>query len=136
MGSRTDINRSVRDRLFDEHLAERPPSLNRKTASYEARFGKGFDAAVTARVAHPPGASSLWSVPLVAFAVLFVLLIVLLSGCSVDAELRRHVEVMDDACRELRDASQPAAGVDSAAWIRLRDSSAQAHQTAAEAARE
>lgn len=58
------------------------------------------------------------------------------SGCSVDPELRRHVEAMDDACRELRDASQPAAGVDSAAWVRLRDSSERAHQTAVEAARE
>lgn len=136
MGNRTDINRSVRDRLFDEHVAKNPPPLARKTASYEARFGKGFDAAVTAHVARPRPAPTTWAVVPVALAILALLLIVLLAGCSVDPELRRHVEAMDDACRELRDASQPAAGVDSAAWVRLRDSSERAHQTAVEAARE
>lgn len=136
MGNRTDVNRAVRDKLFDEHVAKNPPPLARKTASYEARYGKSFDAAVTAHVTRPDPVSTLWSVVPVALAVLLVVLLVLLAGCSVDPELRRHVEVMDDACRELRDASQPAAGVDSAAWVRLRDSSERAHQTAVEAARE
>lgn len=130
----TDDRKTKRE-LFKQFVEINPPTLAKKTQAFEAKFGH-LDSQALAAVAQAPDRSPAGPVAFVALAIAVLLVAVLLAGCSVDAELRRHVEVMDEACRELRDASQPAAGVDSAAWIRLRDSSERAHQTAVEAARE
>lgn len=125
--------RQTKRDLLKHYVAQNPPTVAKTTQAFENRFGSQVNLAAAVDA---PDESPVGRTIFVALAFLVLLLVVLLAGCSVDAELRRHVEAMDDACRELRDASQPAAGVDSAAWVRLRDSSERAHQTAVEAARE
>lgn len=55
-------------------------------------------------------------------ALALLLWVGLLSGCSLDPALRAHVEESSKAWEQFRDASQPAAGVSSESWGRLKDS--------------
>lgn len=73
--------------------------------------------------------------PLFWIAASLLLLGSLAAGCSVDAELRRSIEVIERKWPVIRDASAPAAGVSSEAWTAASDAMTRAVTSAGELSR-
>lgn len=123
-------------RLACERVASAPPDAACHRRAIEQSYGTG--AVRVVQLHRGGGAGRAWAAVPVGLAIAIVLLVLLLSGCAnpIDPALRRTMVTIEERWPVIRDASAPAAGVDSAdyaAAVRAMDHAAESGGRAARA---